>query len=380
MHFGSQRRVLFVSSVMACERIKEDRASGKQPKRSRQTTASIAQEGEEGPNIVLDILDALRGTQVILVGCDDEAALAIETALQLAPDTIAGLVLCGDLSKSDRIAKETGFPMIDSFLRRTLECPFLVVWDGETPSFISPTASSKGSAATDRCLILGGGSAPHRKQPEQFAWALTRFVEEKLAHTRKNNRGSEEDPARQIRREQPRQGLPNFLSNIDFPFGIDALVTSEGRLVIGRAVATAIFYTIMLKVTIVQYGLLRTGVLSIKSRYDTVDSLRRRVFQSIAAFIINFGYIPRLLTFKKASEDDEDEISANMILQDSDKTKEDPDEAHKEEGAEKTDKDETPQDVVVEKEEADKEGDINAEEDEARARYRPYFFLDHVVT
>ena len=133
--------------------------------------------------------DALKWEKTVLVGCDDESKIAMETAMILAPDRVAGLVLCGDLNKANQLAMEAGgIRVLDSFLHRVLDCPFIIVWDGGPQSVVSgssaheaiKTTSTPFSNADGRCAILGGGSSPHFSKPEYFAWVLARFVEEKL--------------------------------------------------------------------------------------------------------------------------------------------------------------------------------------------------------
>ena len=121
------------------------------------------------------------------MGCDEESILATETAMMLAPDRVAGLILCGDLTDANRLAMEAGgVNVLDSFLHRILDCPFVIIWDGGLgQSVVSGSSAHDAIESTSshndgRCVILGGGTAPHRTKPEQFAWILTRFVEEKL--------------------------------------------------------------------------------------------------------------------------------------------------------------------------------------------------------
>jgi hypothetical protein len=117
--------------------------------------------------------------------------LAIEAALRLAPERIAGLVLCGDLTDvEDHIGKqilsmqqsgdfEDGDLTIGSFLRDYVDCPCTVISDGS--SFMWSTDTNGGAAAMSmNQRIVGGGLSPHRQLPEQFSWALSRFVENRV--------------------------------------------------------------------------------------------------------------------------------------------------------------------------------------------------------
>ena len=268
-----------------------------------------------------------------MVGCDDESLLAMETAMMLAPERVAGLILCGDLTRANRFAKEAGgVRVLDSFLHRVLDCPFVIVWDGGARSIVSGSSAHEAIETTSspfddddnngvdgRCVILGGGSAPHRTKPEYFAWVLARFVEEKLEYQTRYAVGGKRRPTmtessatEENDRTKTRQNRGGILQNLNLPFGIDSVVSPEGRLLLGRAVAAAIFYTSVMKVIVVQYGVIRLGWISVKNSADSVDVLRRKIFQVIGAFFWNFGYVPRLFKFssKRTKELDEDDIGS----------------------------------------------------------------------
>lgn len=220
----------------------------------------------DASNLVMDIVQVMKWNKVVLVGCDKETLLATQTAMRLSGDQVAGLVLCGDLTEANAHSSASGFNVLDSFLQTTLDCPFVIIWDGDSPSLIHGSTaheSLESNQASNRCLILGGGSAPHRTKPEQFTWILTRFIEEKLElpqrrpRTRSDwNNGSSSSKS---------MGL---LRALNVPFGINSLVSPEGRLLLGRAAAAALFYITMMKVVVVQYGILRGGLITIKTRYD----------------------------------------------------------------------------------------------------------------
>jgi hypothetical protein len=318
--------------TMVCERVQQRQQQ--QQNRLQQSQAQTQQyrgvwgtstkNPHDAPDLVLEILDALKWDKVVLVGCDEESVLAMETAMMLAPDQVVGLILCGDLTEANRLAIESGGIEIDSFLHRVLDCPFAIVWDGRRSSFESgiddvsvDTTSSSSTTSQDnidhssRCLILGGGDAPYQSKPEQFAWVLTRFVEEKLEFvpfrptviggggTSGEGDATIDDPSHPPgTTSSANNNLNNggrgggFLQSLNLPFGINSLVSPEGRLLLGRAVAAALFYTSIMKVFLVQYGVLRSGVISIKNSVDSVDALRRKVFQAVGLFVVNFGYIP----------------------------------------------------------------------------------------
>jgi hypothetical protein len=323
---------------------------------------------QDAPNLVLEILEVLKWNRVVLVGCDKESILALETAMMLAPDRVAGLILCGDLAEADDLSSQSGMGAVDSFLKRILECPYLIVWDGDSPTLISGSspheALKTSSESSDRCLILGGGLAPHRTKPEQFSWILTRFVEEKLEVPQKKAKISGWN-------ERAKDTRSNLLRAINLPFGVDSVVSPEGRLLLGRAVAAALFYITIMKVAIVQYGVLRAGLLGIKTRYDSVATLRRKLFQTVTAFFVNYGYIPRLFKVKNYNEyskgDNTLEASPDM----------EGDEKY--ESAEVDDKDSSSNDNESRDDEEREESEDNTDESE-RLRMKPFFFLDHIVT
>jgi pimeloyl-ACP methyl ester carboxylesterase len=342
-------------SVMACERVDHDKDH---PIR--------LDDSDDGPNLVLEILDALRWNRAILVGCDRESLLAMKTAMHLAPDKVAGLILCGDLSDANRLASEAGSHDLDAFLRTVLGCPFTIVWNGDTSGPSSPPHSN------DRVLILGAGTAPHRRRAEQFAWVLTRFVEEKLAPLRRKK-------PHVAPQETMRSRFARRMSNFSLPLGLEPLGTSEGRLVLGRSIATALFYIAVMRVTLVQYGMLQSGLIEIKAKYDTVDELRRNILRAVGGFIVNYGYIPRLFSLKKAAEDDDDDLlNQNVITLKSDSQT---DASETDSSDEDVDVDEGEKEETLDDDsQRDSANDEDALEDDEQPIFRPPFLLDYVIT
>ena len=311
--------------------------------------------------------------------------------MMLAPDRVAGLILCGDLMAANQFAKEAGGArVLESFLHRVLDCPFVIVWDGGARSIASGSSAheaieTKSSPFDDdgvdgRCVILGGGSAPHRTKPEYFAWVLARFVEEKIEHHSTDYVGSMQRSAvseasmEENDHIKARQNRGGILQNLNLPFGIDSLVSPEGRLLLGRAVAAAIFYTSVMKVVFVQYGIIRMGWISIKNSVDSVDALRRKIFQVTGAFVWNFGYIPRLFKFslKRTKELDEDEIdsSNSKIVPEESPEEKETDENSSDSLSTSFDEDDT-DDARKEDEDEDNEDTL---------RIKPLFFLDNIFT
>lgn len=245
-------------SVMACELDKNE-----------QNVAAR----EQGKNLILAVLDALRWNRAIIVGCDSEATLAIEAAIQLAPERVKGLVLCGDLSAADQLARRAAtidterlrnfhkqedkkrHIALDSLLSTYLECPYTLIWDGDVAQ--APKASSESPSKNmnsgdmfrfNRCLILGGGTAPHRRRPEQFAWALTRFVEEKVAPRNvplQISHAPDKASSEAKRRAAWRSQVPGF---------VESMFSQGSLLVAGRVVASIIFYVTAMKIAVYQYG------------------------------------------------------------------------------------------------------------------------------
>ena len=366
-------------NTIACERLEKGNLGAKGDK------------SDDTPNLVLDLMEALKWKKVILVGCDTEAILAMETAMMLSPDQVVGLVLSGDLTWASQAASEARVGGLDSFLQRVLDCPFLIVWDGDTPTVISGSSAHRALEAesSDRCVILGGGSAPHRLKPEQFVWVLTRFVEEKLSVG--------------IPRETPTptSGRPSVINKnsmgwkfasaselfraIRLPFGVNAMVSPEGRLLLGRAVAAAFFYVTAMRIVFVQYGIIRSGLFAIKSRYESIDAIAKRSFQAVGGFIINFGYIPRLFTLKRANDDEEDEDrrSGTIVLKSPDPAEENDAEngAQVQGDTDVTAEDDSKRDTQHDGAD-DRVGTSQEEEKELEQipLFKPYFFLDNIVT
>lgn len=307
-------------NVMACERVKSRNHDGNATA-SETTPYSDAKEGE---NLVLSVLEALRWNKAIVVGCDDESHLAVEAALRLAPKRIAGLVLCGELSsvndfvahlaapeQDGRDSKPIGAFSIDSYLRDNLDCPFAVVWDGGIPKALKGAKTPLGEMLGDRCLVLGGGTAPHRRLPEQFAWVLTRFVEEKVAtqlsHPSVSTLPNKEekdgihfsDDGKSSDRVN-RMRLPPFLEEFFSPGTF---------IVAGRVAAAALFYVTALKVVVYQYDNVRSGMLGLRSSVETVSSWQKWILQSVFSFVHHFGNLPQMLGRQRAITDsDSDEL------------------------------------------------------------------------
>jgi hypothetical protein len=182
-----------------------------------------------------------------------------------------------------------------------------------------------------------------------------------------------------------RQNNGTILQNLNLPFGINSVVSPEGRLLLGRAVAAALFYISLAKVVLVQYGNLRSGLISVKTSVDSVDALRRKVFQAVGAFIVNFGYLPRLFKFSAREVDDYEDIRGRKTvvvdppegLTDNDTSSS---ESKHDDGTGDGDSPESRTDNVPEKGGDKDEADNNDDGEEDKSRFKPFFFLDNIIT
>ena len=128
-----------------------------------------------------------------------------------------------------------------------------------------------------------------------------------------------------------------------------------------------------MRVVFVQYGILRMGVISVKNSVDSVDALRRKIFQATGAFIFNFGYIPRLFKFslKRTKELDEDAIGSSATSN-SNKAADSPDEKENDE-----DTSDLPISTDLEEDGTD-DAQKEDEDNEGTFRSKPLFFLDNI--
>ena len=185
-----------------------------------------------------------------------------------------------------------------------------------------------------------------------------------------------------------RQNNGTILQNLNLPFGINSVVSPEGRLLLGRAVAAALFYISLAKVVLVQYGNLRSGLISVKTSVDSVDALRRKVFQAVGAFIVNFGYLPRLFKFSAREVDEDEDIGGRKtvvvdppeVLADNDSSESKHDDGAAGEGdSSESQTDEIP-DNKGDDNKIKEEADDNDDNEEDKSRFKPFFFLDNIIT
>lgn len=324
--------------------------------RKRKTTpnSSHSYKPTDGTKLVLAILDVLKWKKAVIIGCGTEALLAIEAALHLAPSRVAGLILCGDLTFAHEHASEflqqippfssssssssaiTPFQdrdrnlygpwSIDKLLHDYIFCPCTIVWDGDWSALISskiredkdnildsPMKPFVEQLESKRCVIIGGGSAPYRKLPEQFSWACTRFVEKELTKNTvssdavngqvENDNDLHSDDEYDYEEEEHEQATENVESSLspDSPSSFWAHVIPDelsqaiknvfnpGSLVVsGRLVASVIIYFTLARVTVFHYKNAAHGLAGLKTSCLSLSSWWRH----IASFFL--GFIPVL--------------------------------------------------------------------------------------
>jgi len=387
-------------NVMAVERVQQPEATSSSsssssssneksvPAVSRSTAANQHYPERQGADLVLELLDALRWTKVVLVGCDAESALAIRAAMLLAPDRVAGLVLCGNLERADdwvaslyyaqqqpsNNRRLPGFFAVDRFLQSNLPCPFQIVWDGDIPppasfsgsgmeTMSSSEASPGGSTGHHRSVVLGGGSAPHRRRPELFSWVLTRFVEENIAPSSQMMLSKRPQP-REQKEHKPNESPKNilFVSLSEF--------LSEGSLVVwGRTIAATVFYGIMIKVVFFQYDSVRGGIFSIRAGFDAVTSLRRHLFGAVTSFLGSLlGSMSIAFRRGKSLKDTESDVQVPA-------DDHSPKNGHDEQEESTTSTEEAEEEPEEEPEDEPEDKDEPPE----TPVFKPFFFLDHVI-
>ena len=280
-------------NVMVCERTKDT----KEKKKKNKTRQLYNDEVVEGEALTLAVLDALKWQKAVLVGCDQEAVLAIEAALRLAPDRVAGLVLCGDLADvQEHIAQQiadikASSPTegdeemnIDSFLRDYVDCPCSIIWDGDASTWSTSHSEDLDQSvfkAVDgggsRSVIIGGGLAPHRRLPEQFAWTLTRFVENRVSSQAVAQDASDLSAIEQLEKDiEHEHGVESRKQHIVWrdilpprvTEALDEIFAPGSLLVTGRMIATAIIYLSITRASLFQYhniGDIRTALLNPKN-------------------------------------------------------------------------------------------------------------------
>mmetsp|Transcript_20903 Transcript_20903/g.31846 ORF Transcript_20903/g.31846 Transcript_20903/m.31846 type:complete len:497 (-) Transcript_20903:112-1602(-) len=279
---------------------------------------------QRGDEVVAAILDALRWRQAVLVACDAVGAVAaLEAAYELAPDEVAGIVLCGNLAEvvpfivknSPQPHLDTNNPrLIDDYILQNIDCPFSIVSDGNALTSKRATDFSSSFYAEERyqglrSIVIGGGEAPHRRSPEQFSWVLARFVEEKIAGPKVPEvpqLQKREGDAANIRVKQRIAAVDNFMSQV-MMLGLDlkeGMLSPESLVVSGRLVAYALVYIACGKVAIAQYRSVRCGISAIQFSCHQLTKFQKQIglflfdlllkdWQRKAKFCNSIAAIPR---------------------------------------------------------------------------------------
>lgn len=252
---------------------------------------------QKGDEVVAAILDALRWRQAVIVACDAAGAkAALEAAYELAPDEVAGIVLCGDLTDvTSFIVKNSPHQyldpnsprLIDDYILQYIDCPFSIVSDGNALKSKRSTDFSSSFYAEERyqgmrSIVIGGGEAPHRRSPEQFSWVLSRFVEEKIAGPKvpevQRLKKRKEDSAN-IRAKNRIAAVDDFMSQV-MMLGLDlkeGMLSPESLVVSGRLVACAMVYIACGKVAIGQYRNVRSGISAIQFSCHRMTKFQKQI-------------------------------------------------------------------------------------------------------
>jgi len=273
-----------------------------------QTSAEEMKKGE-GSGLISEILQSLQWKKAVVIACDSyDASLAIESALELR-DNIVGLVLCGDLRKVQKNYKTLLLPeqqghhlalpsSLDELLLFNVSCPSMIIWEGGDVD----NGKRKERYEMDymhtnsglRRTIIGGGTRPHRCLPDQFAWTLARFLQQRVTPYHSANDiqdRREEVAAKEHQLTSIRIGDPS--TRLLLPFFQDTILTnffssdSETTfLVSGRIIATGILYMSVASVALYQYQnlqLLWNGIVTCLTKASFVQ---RRTVQWILSILM----------------------------------------------------------------------------------------------
>jgi hypothetical protein len=372
--------------VIVCERVGLEELQKKKAQWTQHDSTILIQR----------LLDALKWNTVVMIACDEESVFAVEAAMNLAPERISALILCGRIPEPEGFWKEYSplmlkrglaeYESIDEVLLDNLRCPFSIVWDGAIPP--PPETEVRDAFSQSdfptRNLILGGGSAPHRRRPELFAWSMTRFVEKNLA-TRTSWTENEPSDRSADREVVNRNDVTPFMAQISELFNPESFVVG------GRLIATAILYVALLRTLAFQYGRIRWATINVSSAVRMVFTFPVTMVRGILnvlgqlkkgkSTLINvcceaFGYLRSVLSRQHSEVVDEDEgpdMNDDQKDQDVDVESEQPSGQTQDEDGDEIDEQDTESDS----------GDSSPEQihDEKRRKRipRPYFYLDNVI-
>ncbi len=304
-------------NVIVCERVGLEELQKKKAQWTQHDSTILIQR----------LLDALKWNTVVMIACDEESVFAVEAAMNLAPERISALILCGRIPEPEGFWKEYSplmlkrglaeYESIDEVLLDNLRCPFSIVWDGAIPP--PPETEVRDAFSQSdfptRNLILGGGSAPHRRRPELFAWSMTRFVEKNLA-TRTSWTEDEPSDRSADREVVNRNDVTPFMAQISELFNPESFVVG------GRLIATAILYVALLRTLAFQYGRIRWATINVSSAVRMVFTFPVTMVRGILnvlgqlkkgkSTLINvcceaFGYLRSVLSRQHSEVVDEDE-------------------------------------------------------------------------
>ena len=208
---------------------------------------------------------------------------------------------------------------VDCFLRQYVECPSMIVWDGDgelashsqdRSSYHEKGAPTQTEAFHDyyaneffqaRKVIHGSGSAPHRKLPEHLAWVITRFVEENVTPWPEQQASTETTMKKNNTRAS---GMfangPKFLRDVaDF-------FSQEGMVVFGRFVASALLYGTAIKVGFYQYRSIGNGIFDFQTKV-------RLIVSAPAKFVALIGGLFSMKSSPSLSSDDNNRTQTEVM-------------------------------------------------------------------
>lgn len=375
-------------NVIVCERVGlEEMQKKKSPWTQHDSTV-----------LIKELLDALRWNMVIMIACDEEAIVAVEAAMNLAPERISALILCGRIPNPEGFWKEYSplplkrelgeYDSVDELLQDNLRCPFSIVWDGAIPP--PPELESRDSFSQSffptRNLILGGGSAPHRRRPELFAWSMTRFVEENLI-TRTKRPDGDSKPKRDDLGITEKKELSPFLSQMNELFNPESFVVG------GRLIATAILYVALLRTLFFQYGQVRWATINVGSAVKMVFTFPITMVRAFTLFLTKlknsrstfihaccaaFSYC-RAILFRQTRQNDIHNSDNSIEKTDDQNGPESDLDSETPSRHEKKDDDEDEPDGESDSEDPSQKPKDSSDENRRKQIPRPYFYLDNVI-
>jgi len=311
-------------NVIACQRVLDKNSAIEDPI----TKCSV--DGDEGPSLVQAVLDALRWPKAVIVGCDNDAITAIQAAIALdsqrrdgtSDGIVAGVILCGDLTQVERTIQQqqqahydhhkgnyyptlssrsphyssnnddASSSSIDKFLKQNIPCPSMIIWEGLLDDNNKKHKRSTAHEVTYdedlRTTILGGGLAPYRRLPDQFAWLLSRFVEEKVSSV--NSHHTNHTITSTSSTSLSQQNIPSkststwtFLQNNN-----EMIILSPGTLlVVGRVFATTILYMSTVSVVLYQYKKCKFIFSSLLKNAAKITIMQKHILKFVSRVLID---------------------------------------------------------------------------------------------